>query len=157
MDQKITSGLGELLRYVSELVEHGAEEHYKIMGINYRARYTPVLRAIQAGATTVTQITSLTHVTQGAISQAVGQMEKDGLLYRTQMQDGRKSILHLTSQGELLLERLTYHWEVTFTTIDELELELGYPVRLILTDMAMALERKSFAERLLQNKVNSRL
>ena len=59
------TGLGELLRYVSELVELGADEHYQQMGVNYRARYTPVLRAIRsvpdpfnAGATTTLTTTA---------------------------------------------------------------------------------------------------
>ena len=54
MDSKQAPGLGELLRYVGELVEQGAEEHYRAMRLDYRARYTPVLRALAAGASTVT-------------------------------------------------------------------------------------------------------
>ena len=57
MNSREKPGLGELLRYVSELVEQGAEEHYRAMSLNYRARYTPVLRALHAGAQTVTDIT----------------------------------------------------------------------------------------------------
>ena len=77
MNRKNQPGLGELLRYVSELVELGAEEHYQQMQIHYRARYTPVLRAIRSGAQTVGEITSCTHLTQGAISQTLGHMEAD--------------------------------------------------------------------------------
>lgn len=53
MDTRQNPGLGELLRYVNDLVEQGAEEHYRAMRLNYRARYTPVLRALHAGARTV--------------------------------------------------------------------------------------------------------
>ncbi len=71
MSTKTHPGLGELLRHLSELVDQGAEEQYRAMGLNYRARYTPVLRAIVAGAATVTDITEATYLTQGAVSQTI--------------------------------------------------------------------------------------
>ena len=89
MDTRSNPGLGELLRYVNELVEHGAEEHYRAMRLDYRARYTPVLRALHAGACTVTDITARTHLTQGAISQTVALLEGDGLVARHAVDDGR--------------------------------------------------------------------
>src|SRR3569833_2251492 len=64
-------GLGELLRYVGELVEHGADDRYREINLNCRARYTPVLRAMSAGAETISAITSRTQLTQGAVSRTV--------------------------------------------------------------------------------------
>jgi DNA-binding MarR family transcriptional regulator/SAM-dependent methyltransferase len=141
-------GLGELLRYVGELVDRGAGEMYESLGISYRPRYTPVLRAMSAGATTVTDITALTHVTQGAVSQAVGQMVADGLVVREQLPDGRKSGIRLTTEGRELLESLKPHWEATFTAVVGLEREIGFPIRRTLADTANALEGKGFAARI---------
>ena len=148
MVPKDTPGLGELLRYVSELVEQGAEDRYAQLNLNYRARYTPVLRALSAGATTVTDITGRSHLTQGAISQAVSLMESDGLICRYAVADGRKSGIRLTPAGRALIERLRPHWAITFRAIDELEREIGHPLRRVLEDAARALEQKSFRERL---------
>ncbi|UZJ61680.1 MarR family transcriptional regulator [Pseudomonas sp. KU26590] len=148
MVQKITPGLGELLRLVSEKVEQGAEAHYRLMGLRYRARYTPVLRAIQVGADSVTAITACTHLTQGAISQTVNAMEADGLIRRVPLADGRKSRLELTPHGAGLVETLTRHWETTFAVIEELEMEIGHPLRSVLEDTASALTRLDFSERL---------
>ncbi|MFI6363954.1 methyltransferase domain-containing protein [Nocardia sp. NPDC050630] len=141
-------GLGELLHYVGELVDRGAGEVYDSLGMSYRPRYTPVLRAMSLGATTVTDITALTHVTQGAISQAVGLMVADGLIAREQLPDGRKSGLSLTVKGCELLELLQPHWETTFAAIVGLEQEVGFPLRRVLGDAATALESKGFAARL---------
>src|SRR3569833_2150735 len=99
-------GLGELLRYVGELVEHGADDRYREINLNCRARYTPVLRAMSAGAETISDITSRTHLTQGAISQTVGLMETDGLVSRPPVADGRKSGISLTPAGKKLVTQL---------------------------------------------------
>lgn len=141
-------GLGELLRYVGELVEQGAEERYAQLNLNYRARYTPILRALSAGAATVSDITASSHLTQGAISQSVGLMEADGLISRYALDDGRKSGIRLTAAGRALVERLEPHWAVTFRAIGALEKEIGHPLRRVLQDAARALERQSFTERL---------
>nr|WP_294971716.1 MarR family transcriptional regulator [uncultured Pseudomonas sp.] len=148
MNRKNEPGLGELLRYVSELVELGAEERYQQMGLNYRARYTPVLRAIRSGAQTVTEITARTHLTQGAISQTVGQMEADGVISRQRGDDGRKSVIQLTPAGKRLVSTLNSHWAATFEAIEQLENEIGHPLRRVLEDTAKALERQGFSQRL---------
>ncbi|EGK71385.1 Regulatory protein MarR [Methyloversatilis universalis FAM5] len=145
-------GLGELLRHVGELVEQGAEAHYRTMTLPlrtpYRARYTPVLRALQAGATTVTDLTARTRLTQGAISQTVALLEADGLVERHPLQDGRKSGIALTAAGGALVEQLDRHWAATFDAIARLEDEIGHPMRQVLDAAARALERESFSARL---------
>ena len=150
MTVKEPPGLGELLRYVGELVEQGAEERYAQLNLNYRARYTPVLRALNAGAETISDITTRSHLTQGAISQSVGLMESDGLVGRYSLPDGRKSGVRLTAAGRALVEKLKPHWTVTFRAIAALEREIGHPLRRALEDAAQALERRGFAERLAQ-------
>jgi DNA-binding MarR family transcriptional regulator len=147
MDTRQNPGLGELLRYVNELVEHGAEEHYHAMSLSYRARYTPVLRARNAGAPTVTDITERTRLTQGAISQTVALLEGDGLISRQALDDGRKSGIRLTAAGRTLVGKLERHWIATFAAIGRLEEEIGYPLRRMLEAAAEALEREGFSAR----------
>ncbi|QAU35672.1 MarR family transcriptional regulator [Janthinobacterium sp. 17J80-10] len=148
MDSKQKAGLGELLRYVSELVEQGADEHYRAMSLSYRARYTPVLRALNAGAQTVTDITERTHLTQGAISQTIALLDNDGLISRHAVDDGRKSRIQLTAVGRTLVGKLERHWAVTFAAIASLEEEIGYPLRQVLEAAAKALEREGFSDRI---------
>jgi DNA-binding MarR family transcriptional regulator len=148
MQDKEHPGLGELLRYVGELVEQGAAEHYETMSLDYRPRYTSVLRALAAGAGTVTQITARTHLTQGAISQTVALLEQEGLVERSVLDDARKSAIRLTPKGRTLVNRLEQHWAVTFHAIAALETEIGHPLRRVLADTARALEQQGFSVRL---------
>ena len=148
MSQAKQPGLGELLRYVGELVDQGAEDHYQTMSLNYRARYTPVLRALSAGAQTVTDVTARTHLTQGAISQTVALLEDDGLISRHAVSDGRKSGIRLTAAGRALVAKLERHWVATFAAIAHLEEEIGHPLRQALEAAAQALEREGFSTRL---------
>jgi DNA-binding MarR family transcriptional regulator len=148
MNSKEKPGLGELLRYVGELVEQGAEEHYRTMSLNYRARYTPVLRALHAGAQTVTDITARTRLTQGAISQTVALLEQDGLISRHPVNDGRKSGIQLSPAGQTLVAKLEAHWIATFAAIAGLEQEIGHPLRQALEGAAQALEKQGFSARI---------
>ncbi|HEY9192828.1 MAG TPA: MarR family transcriptional regulator [Methyloversatilis sp.] len=148
MDLKEKPGLGELLRHVGELVDQGAEDHYRTMSLNYRARYTPVLRALRAGARTVTDITARTHLTQGAISQTVALLETDGLISRHSVADGRKSGIQLTTAGQALVGKLEQHWVATFAAIARLEEEIGHPLRHALERAAEALEHDGFSARI---------
>ena len=148
MTPRVRPGLGELLRYVSELVEQGAESHYRALELTYRARYTPVLRAIAAGAESVTDITTRTHLTQGAVSQTLTLMTADGIVARHSLEDARKSGFHLTREGKRLLKALEPHWRITFAAIDALEKEIGHPLLQVLEETARALERQDFASRL---------
>lgn len=142
------AGLGELLRYLSEVVDAGASQHYRAIDLLWRPRYTPVLRALLAGNATVTAIVAHSRLTQGAVSQTVALMISDGLLSREGVEDGRKSALRITAQGDVLIARLQRHWDVTFAAIDALEAEIGHPLRKVLEDAADALERQGFAQRL---------
>lgn len=148
MSEKTKPGLGELLRYVGELVEQGGEERYRALNLDYRARYTPVMRALAAGAETVTEIVARSHLTQGAISQSVSLMSKDGLIGQHSLEDGRKNGIHLTDKGKKLLAKLEPHWEVIFLAIQTLERDIDHSLLEALQATARALEEKGFAERL---------
>ena len=149
---KNAPGLGELLRYTAELIDSGSETAYREMSLNYRPRYTPVLRALAAGAMTVTDITAMTHLTQGAVSQSVSLMEQDGILRRGPLDDGRKSGLHLTDSGEALVSQLKSHWQTLFSAIHQLEKEVGWPLLQVLEETASALKEKDFAQRIAEAK-----
>jgi DNA-binding MarR family transcriptional regulator len=149
-------GLGELLRYVGELVDQSAEAQYQAMQLVYRPRYTPVLRALATGAQTISDITASSHLTQGAISQSVALMITDGLIVKHSLEDGRKSGIRLTSAGKKLLATLEPHWQATFTAIAQLEKDIGYPLLAALEATANALHTKDFATRIHEVKASKR-
>lgn len=141
-------GLGRLLHYVGDLVEQGTKEQYRTMGLNYRARYTAVLRALHAGAQTITDIATGTRLTQGAISQTVALLENDGLVSRYSVDGGRRSRIRLTAAGKRTVTNLERHSKAIFAAIANLDDEIGYPLRRALEEAAQALERKGFSARI---------
>lgn len=145
---KIKPGLGELLRYLAEMVDKGSQETYRNLNIDYRPRYTPILRAMHQGAVTVQDITAMTHLTQGAISQSVSLMEQDGIITRQQQSDGRSFALYLTPAGEALKARLLKHWETIFVAIAQLEQDAGWPILASLEKLTGCLETQSFQQRI---------
>lgn len=148
MQQKHRPGLGELLRHLSDLVDGGAQKAYSELGLNYRPRYTPVMRAVQRGLVTVKDITLAIKITQSAVSQTVKLMEQDGLVERCVTADGRSQTLLLTRSGAKLLGILEEHWAHTFIAIESIEAEINRPLRATLEAAISALEVKDFAARL---------
>lgn len=147
-----THGLGEMLRHLSELVDSGSEKTYPDLPVNYRSRYTPILRAIAAGATTVSDIKSVTFLTQGAVSQTVALMEQDGIIVRKPLTDGRKNALRLTLDGDAVLSRLELHWQAIFLSVAKLEEETGVPLMAQLEKTINALSTRSAEERIREAK-----
>jgi MarR family transcriptional regulator, organic hydroperoxide resistance regulator len=145
---KPTAGLGTLLRHISDLLDRGSEAHYCTADIPTRARYTPMLRALGDGPLTVSELQGRAGVTQGAVSQTIALMEADGLVSRMKGQDARSRIIVLTKKGKSLHKRLTAHWTARFKAIDELETEIGAPLRAVLADAIAALHAEDFAIRI---------
>ncbi|RMB08739.1 MarR family winged helix-turn-helix transcriptional regulator [Eilatimonas milleporae] len=141
-------GLGELLRHLIDLVDGGTQSVYGKMGLDYRPRYTPLMRGIGRGQSTVTDITAAVQITQGAVSRTAKLMEADGIIHRETGEDSRSSVLRLTEKGLMLLDRLERHWEDTFTAIEDLETEINHPLRDTLTSAISALEADGFSQRL---------
>ncbi|WP_226991922.1 MarR family transcriptional regulator [Cronobacter condimenti] len=142
-----------MLRYLTELIDSGSERAYPELPVNYRSRYTPVLRALLAGASTVSEIKAVTFLTQGAISQTVALMEQDGILTREALSDGRKSALRLTPLGQSILEALELHWQSIFLTVETLEKETGWPLMQVLKTTLDALETRGVESRIQDAKI----
>lgn len=145
-------GLGEMLRHLSELVDSGSEKTYPDLPVRYRSRYTPVLRAIAAGATTVSDIKCVTFLTQGAVSQTVALMEQDGIIVRKPLADGRKNALLLTPDGRTVLNKLELHWQAIFLSVSKLEEETGAPLVDVLEKTINALNSRNAEERINEAK-----
>jgi len=148
MSKILAPGLGELLRYITELVDRGAAIAYKQKELNYRPRYTPIMRVLADGSCLVSDITARVEITQGAVSQTLALMEADGLINRAQGKDARQTVVTLTHSGQALLEILKNHWDATFAAIDDLEQEIGTPLRAVILHTLSALKKVDFSERI---------
>lgn len=142
--------LGELLRHLTDLLDRDAERIYARMGIglDYRARYTPILRAKWGSPLSITELQQRVRITQGAVSQTVKLMETDGLLRRVESEDRRERKVALTEKGQALRQRLLKEWDIHVDAIAELEAEIGVPLRGNLLQAIAGLEQESFERRI---------
>ncbi|MGH1352129.1 MAG: MarR family winged helix-turn-helix transcriptional regulator [Methyloligellaceae bacterium] len=152
MTENQSLGLGELLRHLSDLLDKASEAHYHASGLDYRARYTPILRRIGSDPITISDLQKQLHITQGAISQTVKLMENDNLVQRIATEDRRSQTVKLTGKGKRLQRKLDDLWQLRLKVIDDLEKEVGAPLRSILKQVITALENNPFDARLLQKE-----
>ena len=75
------SNLGTRLRHLIELLDGGVNESYDHVAPGYRARFTPVLRALDAlGTASIREIACHADMTHSSVSQTVAQMRREGLV-----------------------------------------------------------------------------
>lgn len=137
------SVLGELTR--------GIEEAYRALGVEgVKPRFSMALMFLDlAGPMTIRRLADECGVTHSAMSQSVGQMRKAGLVESAPGEDARSRLVSLTERGRALVPLLRAEWDATEAAIGELEDELPYPPSRMAVDLARAVERRSFSERVL--------
>lgn len=148
MNQTDTTGLGELLRHLTDLLDRGSQDAYQDSGLSFRPRYTPIMRALEGEPVSVSELCERLRITQGAISQTLKLMEADNLVDRVPTQDSRSRAIILTTEGQALRKKLMSQWHLRLLAISELEAEIDLPLRSVLKSAIDALETEGFAHRL---------
>ena len=88
--------LGTLLRQLIEHLDSAVEASYAGDGLDYRPRYTPIIRAlITHGPATIRDLARRTGVSHSAASQTVAQMAKRNLVALTPGADARERVIVL--------------------------------------------------------------
>lgn len=143
-------GLGTQLRHLIELLDGAVQQAYTDAGLDYRPRYTPVMRALaQQHSATIGQLAELAGITQPAVTQTVALMKKEGLLrVEASGADGRQRVVRLSSQGEALLPRLQECWRATKRAADSVDADLDFPLSECLAQAIAVLEQRSFGDRI---------
>ena len=153
----MTQTLGTQLRHILELLDGAVAQEYAELGMGYRPRYTPVLRALVAAEpSTVGEIATAAGITQPATTQTVSLMIEDHLIEEVPANDGRKKLLRLTEQGRALLPRLQEAWEATAAAAGSLDYELPAPLSGVVGAAIEALAQKSFEQRIREAKSERR-
>ena len=155
MSDSPSIGLGELLRHLTDLLDSDAERANARMGVerSFRARYTPIMRALAGEPLSITDLQQRVRITQGAISQTVKLMEDEGLLRRVVSADRRSRKVSLTEKGQEVRSRLQEEWEIRLAAIAELEAEIDVPLRHSLAQAISALEQESYDQRIERARV----
>lgn len=140
---------GVLLRRLIDHLDGAVERSYALAGLDYRPRFTPIIRALlNGGPATLRALSDQTGVTHSAISQTVAQMGKSGWVSVEVGRDGRERIVTLTPfaiENRPALERCWAATEAASATLDD---DVGQPLADVLTRALAALDRRPFADRL---------
>lgn len=100
------------------------------------------------GPLTIRELAQAVERTHSAMSQKVSSMRAAGLVHTTPGPDARSKRVALTPKAEQIVPRLMAEWRATEASIAELEAEVPYPLSQVVIDLAKALQRKSFHDRI---------
>ncbi|MFF7051799.1 MarR family winged helix-turn-helix transcriptional regulator [Streptomyces griseorubiginosus] len=145
------TAVGTLLRHVIEVLDRDVAKVYEEQGLSeYRPRFSPVVRALLAeGPLSVRDLAGAIGVTHSAASQTAAQMARAGLVTHTpDPQDARRRLIELTTRAHALLPQIQAEWDATAAAMAELDGELSMPLADLLTEVAQAVRRRPFRQRI---------
>jgi DNA-binding MarR family transcriptional regulator len=149
MGMSISPSLGTELRRLLELLDGDLERRYASLGLEYRPRFTPIVRSIEKlGPAPIKAIAQHCGLTHSAASQTVAQMVRHGLLTLKPGSDSRERIAEPTETLIQMLPLLHVQWAATNRAAARLETELSAPLLQTVGEAIAALERRAFSERI---------
>jgi DNA-binding MarR family transcriptional regulator len=148
-DPTLQSGLRPL-RLLLMAMDAEIARLYAERGVpDVRPRFTMALvRLHHRGAMTVKDLAEQVDVTHSAMSQTVTAMRAAGLVETTPGPDARTRRIALTDRGRATVPLLEAEWRATERAFAQLEAELPYPLTRVVDDMATALRRRPFLDRI---------
>lgn len=149
MSAPSTATLGTLLRHLLEKLDGAVEESYAKAGLDYKPRYTPIVRALIAlGPASIRAISRSAGITHSAVSQTVSQMVERGLVAYESGGDARERIVVLTPAAQAMIPALQRRWQATNSAAEMLDTELSMSLSELLREAIDALDRTPFAHRI---------
>jgi len=147
--------LGTQLRHLIELLDGAVQDAYVVIGLDYRPRYTPVMRALIADEPlTIGEIAERAGLTQPAVTQTVALMAKQGLVRVTVgKKDARCKIVSLSPFARQLVPELELCWRATASAAQSLEAELPHSLTDTLALTISALKNTPFGDRIQSARV----
>ena len=141
--------LGTLLRHLIELLDSAVEQTYRDAQLDYRPRYTSIVRAlIAAGPASIKNLAEHAGLTHSAASQTVAQMQRAGFVEVARGEDKRQQVVSLTPRATSMIPALEQVWQIVNDAAQELDAELLYPISQVVEDAIAALERRPFTDRI---------
>jgi len=117
--------------------------------VGVRPRFSMALiRLHHRGPMTVKELAEQIDVTHSAMSQTITAMRREGLVETSTGHDARTRDVALTGKGRGLVPFLEAEWRATERAWEALEAELPYALTRVVEDVAAALRRRSFLERI---------
>jgi DNA-binding MarR family transcriptional regulator len=107
-----------------------------------------IIRLYVRGPMTIAELARSVERTHSAMSQKVAAMRGAGWLETSPGPDARSKKVTLTPKAERIAAKLAAEWRATEASITELEAEIPYPLTRVADDIAAALARKGFHDRI---------
>jgi MarR family transcriptional regulator, organic hydroperoxide resistance regulator len=140
---------GVLLRRLIEHLDGAVEQVYADAGLDYRPRFTPILRALlNHGPASLRTLAELTGVSHSAVSQTLAQMSARRWVSLEAGKDARERIVTLTPFTFEHLPLLEQCWAATDAASRSLDEDLGQPLADVLVRALDALRRRPLSDRL---------
>lgn len=141
--------LGTLLRTLLDQLDSAVAGAYAESGLDYKPRYTPVVRALaRGGPSRIKDIATGMGVSHSAVSQTVSALARAKWVTLKPGADSRERIVHLTPYAKARLPHLEQHWTRTARAAASLDRDIGLSLEEVLRDALAVLQRQSFAERI---------
>jgi DNA-binding MarR family transcriptional regulator len=107
-----------------------------------------IIRLHLHGPMTIAELARSLDRTHSALSQKVAAMRAAGWLETSPGPDARSKKVALTPKAERIAAKLAAEWRATEASVAEIEAEIPYPLTRAADDIAAALARKSFHDRI---------
>lgn len=144
--------LGTTLRHLIELLDGSVEQVYSDFGLDYKPRFTPVMRMLsKIEFATVSELAKEAGISQPAATQTVQAMAKKELVtISVGKKDSRQKQISLSTKGKSMMAQLEKCWKATAIAAETLDNELQVPLTRIAEEAIEALEKQSFLARIKQ-------
>lgn len=142
--------LGTQLRHLIDLLDGAVDAAYRDAGLDYRPRFTPVVRAlIEREPQTIGEIAARAGISQPAATQTIALMVKEGwVTAKAGKADARQKMIALTKEGKAKLPQVQACWAATAAAARSLDAELPLPLSQVLEQAIAALEARPYGERI---------
>lgn len=142
-------GLGTRMRRLIELLTNGMERVYAEQGIEFRTGHFYALYAIvERGPLTINEIASLAGFSHSAVSQTIKKLVSLDIFETRPTDDGRQKRVHLTANGERVVEKLLPTWAAIEAVVKDVIAESGQDFLAAISGFETAFRRKGVYERL---------
>ena len=150
------AAIGALLRRLSERIDRDANRVYAQLGVTFEQRWMGVLDLLaRQGPMSVKDLARDLKISHPSVSQTRGSLLAAGLVAeRLDPRDGRRRALHLTPDGQALVETLLPVWAALDQVGRALNAEAGDAVS-VLIDLEEALNRRSIQDRVAEALTDS--
>jgi DNA-binding MarR family transcriptional regulator len=143
------ASFGAALRELIDRLDSALESAYRDAGLDFRPRFTPVVRILLAdGPQTIRALSDRLALSHSALSQTVAQMAVRQLVTVVRGKDARERLVELGPVGSAIIPQLERQWRATTAATVALDAETGGIMIDAVNRANAALARRPFAARL---------